>query len=92
LGTAIPALTDAPTWVGHAIWTPDYGRRAQLSSDFFAGTMRRRDARAFVRRTTARAIVQPCGDNRRLERALRPLGFRRVPVGCATVYLARERS
>jgi hypothetical protein len=92
LGTAIPALTDAPTWVGHAIWTPDYGRRAQLSSDFFAGTMRRRDARAFVRRTTARAIVQPCGDNRRLEQALRPLGFRRVPVGCATVYLARERS
>jgi hypothetical protein len=87
LGTAIPALTDAASWVGHPIWTPDYGSRAQRSGALFAGSMTGPQARAFVRAVGTRALVEPCGWTARLEPALAPLGFRQVQVGCSRVYL-----
>jgi hypothetical protein len=86
LGTAIPALTDAVSWVGHPIWTPDYGPRATRSAALFDGSMTAVQARAFVRSVGTRALVEPCGSSARLEPALAPLGFRETQLGCSRVY------
>ncbi|HTU85489.1 MAG TPA: hypothetical protein VMF57_07930 [Solirubrobacteraceae bacterium] len=86
LGTAIPALTDAVSWVGHPIWTPDYTERKDEAMLLFAGAMTPGQARRFVRSTGARALVEPCGSTGNLQVALAPLGFRVITVGCARVY------
>lgn len=86
LGTAIPALTDAVSWVGHPIWTPDYTERKDEAMLLFGGAMTPGQARRFVRSTGARALVEPCGSTGNLQVALAPLGFRVITVGCARVY------
>jgi hypothetical protein len=86
LGTAIPALSDKPTWVGHPIWTPDFIARLISSTSLFSGSMTALQARAFVSSIGTRALVEPCGYPARLEPALAPLGFHEVRVGCAHVY------
>jgi hypothetical protein len=87
LGTAIPALTDAVSWVGHPIWTLDYGPRSERTSALFNGSMTAVQARAFVRSVGTHALVEPCGSTARLEPALAPLGFREEQVGCSRVYV-----
>jgi len=86
LGTAIPALTGAVSWVGHPIWTPDYADREVRAKEFFAGAMPLPEARRFVRSTAASALVEPCGSSGRLEPVLTGLGFRATRVGCALVF------
>jgi hypothetical protein len=86
LGSAIPMLADAPTWVGNLFWTPGYGSRAQASSALFTGSMTASAARSFVRSVGTRALVEPCGWAAPLEPALAPLGFHEQAVGCARVY------
>ena len=86
LGTAVPALTGAVSWVGHPIWTPNYVRRKVEAMQLFAGRLEPDQARRFVRSTGAGALVEPCGSTAALEPALKPLGFHETRVGCATVY------
>jgi len=87
LGSAIPMLVDAPTWVGNLFWTPDYRSRAHSSGALFSGLMTGPEARAFVRAVGTRALVEPCGWSGRLEPALASLGFRERTIGCARVYI-----
>jgi hypothetical protein len=87
LGTAIPALTDAVSWVGHPIWTPDYAERKDQAMLLFAGAMTPGQARRFVVSTGARALVEPCGSTGNLNAVLAPLGFRVISIGCARVYV-----
>ncbi|HWF74733.1 MAG TPA: hypothetical protein VG186_15390 [Solirubrobacteraceae bacterium] len=86
LGTAIPALTDKPTWVGHPVWTPNTVARWIAATSLFSGSMTTQHARAFVTSTAARVLVEPCASSVRLEPALAPLGFRELTFGCAHVY------
>ena len=90
LGTAVPALTGAVSWVGHPIWTPDHVQRKVHAMELFAGSMVPAQARRFVHSTGAGALVEPCGSTGALEPVLAPLGFHATRVGCAVVY-ARSR-
>jgi hypothetical protein len=87
LGTAIPALTDAVSWVGHPIWTRDYVQRKIQTSELFGGAMDPVEARRFVLSTGTRALVAPCGSGPSLRSALAPLGFHTWMEGCAVVYV-----
>ncbi|HTT30728.1 MAG TPA: hypothetical protein VMG37_20095 [Solirubrobacteraceae bacterium] len=86
LGTAIPALTGAVSWLGHPIWTPNYVVRKTQATELFAGAMEPAQARRFVRSTGAGALVVPCGFTGLREGVLVPLGFHPTRVGCAVVY------
>lgn len=85
LGTAIPALTDAVSWLGHPIWTPDYVQRKTEAIELFSGGMDPAQARRFVASTGAGAVLDPCGAPAGLQPVLAPLGFHAVKVGCAAV-------
>jgi hypothetical protein len=87
LGTAIPALTGAVSWVGHPIWTPDYAQRKVEAMELFSGAMTAAEAGRFVRSTGAGALIEPCGSTGRLEPVLAGVGFRAVPVGCAVLFI-----
>lgn len=84
LGTVIPALDDATTWVGHPIWTPNYIARAIASVELFGGHLSARRALRFVRRT-APVVLAPCGTAPRL-RLLAAGGYRKRQIGCATIF------
>jgi hypothetical protein len=86
LGTVIPALTGAVSWVGHPIWTPEYVERKTAAMELFEGVMTPAQARAFVRSTGAGAIVEPCGYAGQLAAELAPLGFHAERLGCSVVY------
>lgn len=86
LGTAVPALTGAVSWLGHPIWTSDYIERKTQATNLFSGAMDAVHARRFVHSTGAGAVVEPCGSSARLTPALEPLGFRTTRVGCSVVY------
>jgi hypothetical protein len=92
LGNAVPVLTDAPSWLGHLVWTPDVARRRGQTTALFLGRLTPGQARALVQGTRSRALVEPCGWPGRLEPQLAPLGFREVRVGCARVYVRSGRS
>jgi len=85
-GTAIPALTDAVSWVGHPIWTPNYSQRRNQARLLFSGALAPAQARQFVLSTRVGVLLEPCGMRANLEPALAPLGFRATRVGCALVY------
>ena len=87
LGTAIPALTDSASWVGHPIWTPDHLHREVDAQRLFSGEMDTSQARAFVSRTGARAIVEPCAYTGQIASALAGLGFGQQRVGCARIFV-----
>jgi hypothetical protein len=86
LGTAVPALTGAVSWLGHPIWTADYIERKTRAIDLFSGAMDTDHARRFVLSTGAGAVVEPCGSAARLTPALAALGFHATRVGCSVVY------
>ena len=86
LGTAIPALTGAVSWLGHPIWTPNYVERKTQATELFAGALTPAQARRLVRSTGAGALVEPCGFTGLREHVLVPLGFQSTRVGCAVVY------
>lgn len=91
LGTAIPALTDEPSWAGHPIWTPDPAVRLGQSGQLLSDLLTRAQADQLLGSTRSRALVQPCGWPGNLKPELAPLGFRELTTGCARVYI-RPRS
>jgi hypothetical protein len=88
LGHWVPILTDRPTWIGHPTWTPTYDFRSGLTGTLFGRSSGSGPAaaRAFVRSTGARFVLQPCGYPARLQAALRHPEFSVSRVGCATKY------
>lgn len=86
LGTAIPALSYAVSWVGHPIWTPDYGERKMQSAALFAGGLTPVQVRRLIRTSRADALVEPCGSTGHLRSVLVQLGFHRATIGCARLY------
>jgi len=91
LGTAVPALTDQPSWVGHPIWTPDLSTRIWQSGLLLSNLLTPAQARELIASTRSRALVQPCGWPGNLEPELAALGFREVRVGCERVYIRPMR-
>ncbi len=87
LGTALPALTDAPSWLGHPIWTPQERDRETDTTLLFDNDMGPAQAGALLRAAAVAAVVQPCRTGVDIAPLMRELGLRRLPVGCATVYL-----
>ena len=87
LGTAIPALTGAVSWVGHPIWTPDHLARELAAERLFSGEAAPEEMHYFVLATGAAAIVEPCAFGGEIEAELSRLGYRRLRVGCARVFV-----
>ena len=87
LGTAIPALTDRASWIGHPIWTPDQGIRQQAVVALFSGGVPDPQVRWLLRAAEAAAVVQPCRYPRGIAPQMARLGYRTVNVGCAHVYV-----
>jgi hypothetical protein len=89
LGTAIPALTDVSSWVGHPIWTPDPQSRELQAGLLLSGLLGRAQAAQLIAVSGAGALIQPCGWPGNLAPQLAPLGFVEVRVGCARLFLRR---
>jgi hypothetical protein len=87
LGTALPALTDDPSWLGHPIWTPEVTDRELATTLLFDGDMGAGPAAALLRAAAPAAVVQPCRTGVDIAPLMRALGLRRLPVGCASVYV-----
>lgn len=87
LGAEIPALADAPSWLGQSIWTPHYNARVLRSIAIFQGRPTAATERAALGSLRTHVLVQACGYGVPIERALAPLGFRVHQVGCARVYI-----
>jgi hypothetical protein len=86
LGQAVPAHSGRRTYVGHTVWSPDFGERVDATERLFAGDMAPAEARALVRRTGAAFVVQDCIERADLTATLGPLVRRKHVFGCATVY------
>ncbi len=87
LGSVVPARTGRRTFVGNCIWSePNCTPRAQTVQALFDGTLSRRAARRFVKRTGARFVLADCQSPNSLVRTLGPLLIAVRHFGCATVY------
>jgi len=60
ISAAVPAYTGRRTWLGHAIWTPDYATRARVATDLFSGRLTGNAARALLQSVGARYILADC--------------------------------
>jgi hypothetical protein len=86
LGQAVPGLSGRHTYVGHPVWTPDFGERVLEAEDLVSGSMPAAETRALVTRTGAAFVVQDCDARKDLTATLGPLVRRTHRFGCATVY------
>jgi hypothetical protein len=87
LGSVVPARTGRRTFVGNCLWSqPHCTPRAQTVQKLFDGTLSRRTARGFVRRSGARFALADCQFPARLIRTLGELVVGTHHFGCATVY------
>ncbi len=86
LGQAVPGLSGRHTYVGHPVWTPDFGDRVVEMEDFVRGRLTAAEARALVGRTGAAFVLQDCRVSTSPAADLGPLVRRTHRFGCATVY------
>jgi hypothetical protein len=90
VGIWVPALTDDSTYVGHFVWSPQWGRRKKYVSRLFDYPGKRplspAAALALIEQSGARYVLEPCGARERLWPLLEPRGYSRHAFGCAAVY------
>jgi hypothetical protein len=89
LGQAVPGLSGRHTYVGHPVWTPDFGDRVLETEDLVRGRLSAAEARALVRRTGAAFVVRDCRVRTDPSADLAPLVRGTHRFGCATVYELR---
>jgi hypothetical protein len=96
VGIWVPALTDDSTYVGHVVWTPQWGRRRSYVSRLFDYRGKRplspTAALALIEQPGARYVLEPCGARAKLWPLLEPRGYTRHAFGCATVYSRGQSS
>jgi hypothetical protein len=90
LGLWVPALTDDSTYVGHYVWSPQWGRRANYVTRLFGYPHKQplspTRALALIEQRGARYVLEPCGAPANLWPLLERHGYSRHVFGCATVY------
>ena len=91
LGTAVPARTGRPTYVGNQFWSWDFFARAVAVHDLFQGESAEAARRRFVRGTGARFILSDCHSPTDLTRTLGALLVAKHTFGCARVYEVGSR-
>ena len=95
VGIWVPALTDDSTYVGHSVWSPQWGRRGNYVRRLFdypgKPALSPTEALALIEQPGARYVLEPCGARANLWPLLEPRGYSRHVFGCATVY-SRGRS
>jgi hypothetical protein len=91
-GYMLPYTTGRETWIGALSWTPDWRARQRLADGLVVdGTLRGREAQAFVRSTRARFVFVDCRPGLRdLEPELRPILEATRRFGCASVYVIKD--
>ena len=90
VGIWVPALTDDSTYVGHYVWSAQWGRRGNYVSRLFHYRGKRplspTAALALIEQPGARYVLEPCGARAKLWPLLERHGYSRHAFGCATVY------
>lgn len=91
VGIWVPALTDDRTYVGHTVWSPQWGRGSYVRRLFdYPGSLPLSPtaALALIEQPGARYVLEPCGARENLWPLLERHGYGRHVFGCATVYSA----
>ena len=90
VGIWVPALTDDSTYVGHYVWSPQWGRRANYVKRLFRyrgkPPLSPTATLALIEQPGARYVLEPCGAREKLWPLLEPQGYSRHVFGCATIY------
>jgi hypothetical protein len=86
LGSLVPARTGRHTWVGHPSWTRDFSARVVAADTLFDGRLSQARARALVRASRTKFILDDCGRHRAALPALKPIVTSVRRFGCASVY------
>ena len=90
IGIWVPVLTDDSTYVGHYVWSPQWGRRANYVKRLFRyrgkPPLSPTAALSLVEQPGARYVLEPCGSREKLWPLLEPQGYSRQVFGCATIY------
>jgi hypothetical protein len=91
LGMVVPAITGRHTYIGDFLWSvPNYPERFKLSFNLFKYPEDGPTARAFVRSTGARFVLNDChGHAGGLVEKLTPISRAIYPFGCSTVLEIR---
>jgi hypothetical protein len=91
VGLIVPAETGRRTYVGTCLWSqPDCTQRVFETASLFTGALHRAQARAFVRSTGARFLLEDCNSTADLAKILGPLVVWEKRFGCAAVYEVRK--
>ncbi len=85
ISAAVPSYTGRRTWLGHTIWTPNFGSRVQTVAELFSGRQSPVWTQALLRRIGARYVLADC------EPRFGPLQLGRLlrsehRFGCVAVY------
>lgn len=91
VGLIVPAETGRHTYVGTCLWSqPNCDQRVVATANLFNGVDGAAAARAFVRSTGARFLLEDCNSHANLTKLLRPLVVAQRRFGCASVYEVRD--
>jgi hypothetical protein len=91
VGLIVPAETGRRTYVGTCLWSqPNCDQRVVATANLFTGADSPAQARAFVRSTGARFLLEDCNSDANLTKLLSPLVVSAKRFGCASVYEVRD--
>jgi hypothetical protein len=92
VGLVVPAETGRRTYVGTCLWSqPHCDQRVVATANLFNGALSAAQARAFVRSTGARFLLEDCYSHANLTKLLGPLVLAERRFGCAAVYEVKAR-
>jgi hypothetical protein len=91
VGLVVPAQSSRRTYSGTCLWSqPHCCARMASTNHLFHGLYGPAQARAFVRSTGARFLLQDCNSPANLTKLLGPLVVAQKRFGCAVVYEVRD--
>jgi hypothetical protein len=91
VGLIVPAETGRHTYVGPCLWSqPNCGKRVTETANLLTGALDPAQARAFVRSTGARFVLEDCNSTADLAKILGSLVLSEKRFGCAAVYEVRK--
>jgi hypothetical protein len=91
LGAVVPGATGRRTYVGNCYWSlPGCDQRQAATEQLFDQDRSAAQERAFVARTGARFVLEPCYSHVDLGRVLAPMVAASRRFGCAAVYELRS--
>jgi hypothetical protein len=91
VGLVVPAESGRRTYVGTCLWSqPNCDQRVVATANLFNGVDGPAEARAFVRSTGARFLLEDCNSHANLTKLLGSLVASERHFGCAAVYEVRD--